>query len=84
MGDPQRLDHLPSGMGQPHDAVVDSPWRGDLPSSWPPGPPGKVLWRSTVTPAYQTTQSHINMARQLDEAVAVLHVREVLKADTTG
>jgi hypothetical protein len=29
--------------------------------------------------SYQTTQRYINMASQLDEAVAQLHVPEVLK-----
>ena len=31
--------------------------------------------------SYQTTQRYINVARQLDEAVASLHVPEVLKRD---
>ena len=29
--------------------------------------------------SYTTTQKYINMARQMDEAVASLHVQEVLK-----
>jgi integrase len=29
--------------------------------------------------SYQTTQRYINMARQLDAAVAALHVPEILK-----
>lgn len=34
--------------------------------------------------SYQTTQVYINMARQMDAAVASLHVPEVLKAKTGG
>jgi hypothetical protein len=30
--------------------------------------------------SYTTTQVYINMARQMDEAVAALHVPDVLKA----
>jgi hypothetical protein len=31
--------------------------------------------------SYQTTQVYINMARQMDKAVEVLHVPEVLKKE---
>ena len=34
--------------------------------------------------SYQTTQVYINMARQMDEAVAALHVPDVLKTQAAG
>ena len=34
--------------------------------------------------SYQTTQVYINMARQMEEAVASLHVPEVLKKAKQG
>jgi hypothetical protein len=34
--------------------------------------------------SYQTTQVYINMARQMDKAVASLHVPEILSHPSTG
>ncbi len=34
--------------------------------------------------SYSTTQKYINMARQMDQAVAALHVPDVLKSKAAG
>jgi integrase len=43
-------------------------------------PTGDALQHLMQHKSYTTTQKYINMSRQIDEAVAVLHVPEVLRA----